>query len=467
MADTLKSIPVNLIDPADDNLRSTFTDIDELARSIEFIGLIEPIRVTKTGDRYTILAGHRRFEAIVQLGWDEVKAIVQSGKTEDADRTAVMLIENMQRVDLEPKEQAEGVRRLVQEYGMSMSDVAANLGVTKDWVEQRVAMLNVPDYIFDTPKSKFTDQKLGVKHLAMLGELPDNVRERLTKDGAIPSEYDIEDRAAKVRSEEEAQRLLKKLNKDGILATTEAALKKLVGLKEFSHLSGDELLIASMFNQAEKVDEAHYWDTPKVPTVTLEEILRVNLKDYEWKKDTVYVTKKKGGFAKWFVAKLVVPKKPKKNEVDPEAERKAAREAVERWELECDHAFAEWLGKELPAALTKKLLTDKVKEVRDVAQALRFLGIEPIEPVADGIDMSKVNSYGTPDSKKWIEAKKTANTLNYEQLVEYANKNASNLTRAAVAVDAADTYQMQRKYDEVAYPPHPEGVVEEELVEAF
>lgn len=466
MADTLKTIPVNLIDPADDNLRSTFTDIDDLARSIEFIGLIEPIRVTKTGDRYTILAGHRRFEAIVQLGWDEVKALVQSGKTDDSDRTAVMLIENMQRVDLEPKEQAEGVRRLVQEYNMSMSDVATNLGVTKEWVEQRVAMLNVPDYIFDTPKSKFTDKKLSVQHLAMLGSLPDNVRDRLTKDNTVPSEYDIEDRVSKVRAEEAAASLLKKLQKDGILATTEQALKKLVGLQEFHHLSGDELLIAGMFNQAEKVAEAHYWETPTVPTVTLEEILQLNLKGYEWKKDTVYVTKKKGGFPKWFIAKLVVPKK-KKNQTDPVEERNAAREAEARWEEECDHALSEWIAAQSPAELTKKLLTDTVKEGRHVARALKFLGIEPILPVEDGIDMSLVQTFGTEDSKKWQAAKRTADELNFEQLSTYAGKNAANLARAAVAVDASDTWQMQRKYSEVEYPEHPEGADDEELVEAF
>ena len=76
MTDTLTTIPLADIHPAPDNLRTELTGIQDLADSIAFIGLMEPIRVTKVDDHYRIIAGHRRFAALQLNGDTETKAPV-------------------------------------------------------------------------------------------------------------------------------------------------------------------------------------------------------------------------------------------------------------------------------------------------------------------------------------------------------------------------------------------------------
>lgn len=421
MADTFKTIPLADIYAADDNLRSQYTDITELATSIDTFGLIEPIRVKKTADRYVILAGHRRFEAIKQLGWTETKAVVQSSKADDSDRTAVMLIENMQRVDLSIREQVEGVRRLVQEHGMSQSEVAASLGMTKKWVSDRVTMLNVPEEAWTK------DPPLSVEHLVMLGKLPDDYQERLVKRERVTNPYDIEDYASKAANADRYDKFIRKARKAGVLVITEPELKKLMKA-DYDSTSGDDQVIKSIIGPAETI-VSNSWEKPQVPAVrltamfgTLDSVEQKILEETKGAK--VFVAAKVGGRWQWHTLEYVSPIEREERDDD---DHDAYVEAQAEHKAACFQAEVDFVNDAKPADITKVILLDKIKKAssgwncdRYLAHALALLGIEAEEVDVDSVD-----------------DRAACRERNAATLLGYAEKSGPNLARAALAADLA------------------------------
>lgn len=141
--------------PAPDNLRGTLTDVDDLAQSIAEAGLLQPLRVTphptKAG-QWMIIAGHRRHAAIGRLidsgRWRKTQPIacIHDGvDVDDQARVQAMLIENLQRVDLDPIEEANGYQRLAGEFGMSVRDIAEKVGRSKSVISARTSLLKLPE----------------------------------------------------------------------------------------------------------------------------------------------------------------------------------------------------------------------------------------------------------------------------------------------------------------------------------
>lgn len=118
--------------------------IKELASSIERYGVLQPIVVTDENDGYTIIAGERRWRAAQHAGLSHVPALVRS--IEELERLEIGLIENMQRVDLSPMEQAVSIARLSEQFSMSLQDVAKRLGKAHTTVVNTVRLLQLPDF---------------------------------------------------------------------------------------------------------------------------------------------------------------------------------------------------------------------------------------------------------------------------------------------------------------------------------
>ena len=124
-----KEIPVDLLDTGSYQPRTHMDDqaLEELAGSIKAQGLIQPILVrATTAGRYEILAGHRRWRASQRAGLDRIPAVVKEVSDEAA--LAVALIENIQREDLNPIEEALGLKRLMDEFGLTHQEVATSIG---------------------------------------------------------------------------------------------------------------------------------------------------------------------------------------------------------------------------------------------------------------------------------------------------------------------------------------------------
>lgn len=135
--------------PADDNLRGAFTDVSELADSIAESGLLQPLKISFEAGRPRIVAGNRRHAAIGTLiadgRWPAGRRIscFFAGDLDDDARTVAMLVENLQRVDLDPVEEARGYQRL-KEAGWKPAKIAARTGRPVDRVSGRLKLLNLP-----------------------------------------------------------------------------------------------------------------------------------------------------------------------------------------------------------------------------------------------------------------------------------------------------------------------------------
>ncbi len=138
----LQHLPLALIEVGGHNPRRALGALDELAASIEAHGLLQPVVVRQTGARFELIAGHRRVEALRRLGREHVPAIVRSA---DVDQAYVLtLVENLQRADLRPTEEAQGLEALVRQRGWSTRQVATAIKRSQAYVSKRLRVFEDP-----------------------------------------------------------------------------------------------------------------------------------------------------------------------------------------------------------------------------------------------------------------------------------------------------------------------------------
>jgi ParB family transcriptional regulator, chromosome partitioning protein len=138
----VSTIGVDLIEPSPRNPRNALGAIDELAASIQAYGLLQPIVLRETGGRYEIVAGHRRFAAAKQLGWQEIGAVI---RTDDQDGAYILtLVENLQREDLTPKEEARALEVLIRDRGWSTREVAEAVKRSPAYISKRLRVFEDP-----------------------------------------------------------------------------------------------------------------------------------------------------------------------------------------------------------------------------------------------------------------------------------------------------------------------------------
>ena len=140
-------LPIHMIDIRPDQPRKSFDQaaLAELADSIAQNGVLQPILVRPVGDRYEIIAGERRFRASKMAGLSEIPAVTVTASDEEAARYA--LIENIQRSDLNPYEEAAAYRQLKEEYGLTQEAVALSVGKSRAAVANALRLLELPDAV--------------------------------------------------------------------------------------------------------------------------------------------------------------------------------------------------------------------------------------------------------------------------------------------------------------------------------
>lgn len=116
--------------------------LQELAESIKEKGILEPLIVRRVGEGYEIIVGERRWRAAQKAGLREVPVLVR--EIEGREALEISLIENLQRENLNPIEEAEGFRRLIEEFGLSQEDVAARVGKDRTTVANTLRLLKLP-----------------------------------------------------------------------------------------------------------------------------------------------------------------------------------------------------------------------------------------------------------------------------------------------------------------------------------
>ena len=145
----LAMIGIDQISPNPYQPRKTFNDasIEELARSVKEHGIIQPLVVTKIGDnKYRLIAGERRFRAAQKAGLDNVPVVVKETMT-DGDVLQVALIENIQREDLNPIEEAYAYHQLHEEFQLTQEEISKRVGKERSTVANFLRLLKLPDSV--------------------------------------------------------------------------------------------------------------------------------------------------------------------------------------------------------------------------------------------------------------------------------------------------------------------------------
>lgn len=142
-------IEIDEIAPNESQPRKTFNKekLEELARSIKTHGVIQPIVVRKQGSHYEVVAGERRWRAARIAGLSEVPCIVR--ELTDEQNMLVAIIENVQREDLNPIEEARGIRAMIEDYELTQDEVAKAVSKSRPYITNALRMLKLPDAVLD------------------------------------------------------------------------------------------------------------------------------------------------------------------------------------------------------------------------------------------------------------------------------------------------------------------------------
>jgi ParB family chromosome partitioning protein len=138
-------VPIEQVDPNPNQPRQVMGDLSELIASITEKGVIEPLIVRRRGERFQIVAGERRYQASVQAGLRELPVVIRD--VDDAEVIELALIENLQRKDLTPFEEAEALHGLAERCGYTHEDLARRLGKSRVSITESLALAQMPEEV--------------------------------------------------------------------------------------------------------------------------------------------------------------------------------------------------------------------------------------------------------------------------------------------------------------------------------
>ena len=183
---TISTLKISLIDPKSDQPRKYFDKeaLEELSESIRENGLLQPILVREYAEgRYQIIAGERRFRACKLAGLTEIPAIVLD--RDDKAAAQIALIENIQREDLNPLEEAMAYKALKDEYGMTQEELSEKIGKSRSAIANSIRLLDLPEPIL----AMVAARELSAGHARTLLGVKD--REDMILLAQIASEQDL------------------------------------------------------------------------------------------------------------------------------------------------------------------------------------------------------------------------------------------------------------------------------------
>ena len=181
-----EGIDISLIIPNRHQPRQVFTEdgLNELINSIKEKGVLQPITVRENSDgKFELIAGERRFRASKEAGLRKIPAYILDVKN-DSDMLEMALIENIQREDLNPLEEAEGYLLLVEKYNFTQDEIAKKIGKSRPVITNRIRLLKLPHEIRHALKIGLISKK----HAELLAGLVTNgqmigIFQKITRNG--------------------------------------------------------------------------------------------------------------------------------------------------------------------------------------------------------------------------------------------------------------------------------------------
>lgn len=206
------------------------TSLNELAESIRIHGIVQPLIVKQKGSRYMIIAGERRFRAARLAGLSEVPVLVTD--YDEAQIHEVSLIENIQRENLNPIEEAAAIRFLMKQHDMTQEEVSGRLGKSRPAIANALRLLQLPESVIELLKSG----ALSAGHGRTLAGLTDNVMiERLAQE-CVANEYSVRTLEEKIKALSEKKKTALPVKKEkprlpAELAQLEESFRESLGTK--------------------------------------------------------------------------------------------------------------------------------------------------------------------------------------------------------------------------------------------
>ena len=241
--DRVLYVDINDIRPNSAQPRKNFDEVKlgELASSIKTNGVIQPLIVRESTNGYELVAGERRWRAARMSGLRTVPCIVRN--FDDRQNAIVAIIENMQREDLDPIEEALGLKSMTEKYGFTQEQVSASLGRSRTYITNSIRLLKLPEEI----QQYVSSGQMSAAHGRTIINIPDKARQKEIADKIIRNDLSVratERLAEKVKDELRPERKRRKRASDADKAKTaeitavERELMTLLGTKV--NITGDE-----------------------------------------------------------------------------------------------------------------------------------------------------------------------------------------------------------------------------------
>lgn len=168
------TIPIDAIDDPAIAMRTNVHEdnIEELMSDMKAVGLIQPITVRRVGERFEVIAGHRRTTAARLLGWAHIPANIV--EADDNKAFTMRAIENLSRADVNPVDEACYIGELMQQSKQEVPQIAEMLHRSEEWVKQRLEVFNMPDYLQEYLRQK----RISLGAALILNKIPDEATRR-------------------------------------------------------------------------------------------------------------------------------------------------------------------------------------------------------------------------------------------------------------------------------------------------
>lgn len=230
-SDSITEIKLINIEPNPEQPRKAFNDesLEELADSIRQHGVINPILVHESQNGYyMIIAGERRWRASKLAGIKSIPAIIKKND-EDEKTYELSLIENLQRQDLNPIEEALGYKRLMDEYDLTQEQVSEKVSKSRSSVANSLRLLNLPKFILDM----ITETKISVGHAKVLMSVSDENKQKKLAQVVYDNNYSVRELEDIIKKSEKKPAAKKEIDLNMKLAykNVEKAISSLFGTK--------------------------------------------------------------------------------------------------------------------------------------------------------------------------------------------------------------------------------------------
>lgn len=248
--DAVHYVDINDIKPNRAQPRKSFSPdrLKDLAASITAHGIIQPLVVRRAQTGYELVAGERRWRAAREAGLAKVPVLVR--EFDDRDNMLIAVIENMQREDLNPIEEAEGLQQLIKTYGLKQEEISRSVGKSRSYIANSIRLLQLPERI----RGLLVEQKLTAGHGRAILALESKQKQEAAADRVIREGLSVRETEKLCGKEKRPTRKAVKRVKPASVLTIEQELQSLYGTKVSIDRFGNKGRISLEFYSVEELN---------------------------------------------------------------------------------------------------------------------------------------------------------------------------------------------------------------------